>query len=127
MLPAVRIVNCWPPVGVKPLISDTFKHAVERRAAGDRQPVVLAAGRDAADFDEQRIGVGQCEVAFEADVGRARAGGHAAVEVGRAGAEEIARPAHQAVEIDRADDCHRVVVDDRCVDGRVDDAPGRHC
>ena len=121
MLPAVRIVNCCPPLGVKPLMSDTSKVPSSNRAAGDRQPVVLAARRGAADFNEQRIGVGQCEAAFEADFGRAGAGGHAAVEVGRAGAEEIARPAHQAVEIDRADHRDRVVVDDRRVDGRVDD------
>jgi hypothetical protein len=85
----------------------------------------LRAGRTAArcgaaEFNEEEIGVGQCEVAFEAHFGRTGARGNAVVEVGRARAEEIAGPAHESVEIDRADDGNRVVVDDRPVHGRVD-------
>jgi hypothetical protein len=40
--------------------------------------------------------------------------------VGRTGAEETARPTHEAIKIDVADDRHRMVIDHRSVDGRVD-------
>ena len=95
------------------------ERAAQRQLAGHVDVIELAARRRAAQLDDQRIGVAEHDIPFEADFGRAGAGGQAAVEVGRAGAEEIAGPAHRAVEIDRADHRDRVVVDHRRVDGRV--------
>lgn len=98
------------------------EHAVDRRAAGDRQPVVLATRCEAADFNGQRIGVGQRDAAFEADVGRAIAWCHAAVEMGRARAIELAGPRIHLIKRHVADDGHRGTRSarhravDRCID-----------
>ena len=69
MLPAVRIVNCCPPAGREAIDERHVQGAVERRAAGDRQPVVLAARRGPADFQRERRRAAEDQIAAVIHIG----------------------------------------------------------
>ena len=97
-LPQSRMLNDWPALGVKPLISETSSVPSSVRSPATLSLIVLRAGRSAADFDLKRCVRAEHDIAGEVDGGRAAAGAEVAFEVHGAGAGERAAAGDAAEE-----------------------------